>query len=241
MSSKTNIIISIVCFSLTIGLCFFLIVHKNGKELTDAIKFKKQFEAVSELENPYTGNKYINITIDENNPFIYKTAKEVYEIMKNESAIIFMGYPESDLTRTILPIFIDVLKEYSISKVYYLDIFDIRDEYKFSGSIMPELVKEGTNSYHQIVTLLDNYLDKYYVNDEVGNRYDTLVKRINTPTFITVKDGKIIDYHYGAVINHDEEHFELNELEHDKLKEIFEDMISKYKEANEVCTEKSAC
>ena len=241
MSNKTSIIISIICFSLTIGLCIFLITHNRNKELTDALKFKKQFEDVSSIENPYTKEKYINIEISEENPFIYKTGKEIVDILKNESALIFMGYPESDLTRIILPIFIDVLKDNRINQVYYLDIFDIRDEYKYAGSIVPELVHEGTNAYKEIVLYLDSYLPRYYVEDPDGNRYDTAVKRVYTPTFMAVKNGEIIGYYSGVSTNHTEDNYKLNDEEKEMIKKELQELISKYKEATEVCSSDSAC
>ena len=241
MNNKTNIIISVICFTLTIGLCVFLMVNKGNKELTDAVKFKKQFEDVNSLDNPFTDEKYIEIYIDEDNPFIYKTGKEIVDILNNESAIIFMGYPESNLTRVFLPIFIDVLKDNNINKVYYLDILEIRDLYKYSGSIVPELVHEGTNAYYEIVKFLNDYLDRYYVNDPDGNRYDTAVKRINTPTIVTIKAGSVLDYYFGVGSNHDEEHATINEEEQTNLKKSLEEIVKKYKTATEICSSDIAC
>ena len=241
MNNKTNIIISVICFILTIGLCIFLIVHKGNKEIADALRFKKQYEDVNNLDNPFTDKKYIEIHINDDNPFVYKTGKEIVDILNNESAIVFMGYPESDLTRVFLPIFIDVLKDNNINKVYYLDILEIRDLYKYSGSIVPALVHEGTNAYYEIVKFLNDYLDRYYVNDPDGNRYDTAVKRINTPTIVTIKSGKVLDYHYGVGINHDEEHATLSEEEQISLKNILEEIIKNYREATEICSSDIAC
>lgn len=241
MKNKLNIIISVICFSLTIGLCTFLILHKDNKELTDALKFKKQFEAVNSLVNPFTNEKYIELHIDDDNPFVYKTGKEIVDILNNESAIIFMGYPESDLTRVFLPIFLDVLKENNLNKVYYLDILEIRDKYKYSGSIVPELVHEGTKAYYEIVEFLNDYLDRYYVNDPEGNRYDTAVKRINTPTIVTIKSKEVINYHFGIGNNHDEEHAALSEEEQASLKGTLTEIIKSYKEATEICSSNIAC
>ena len=240
-NNKVNIIISVICFALAIGICIFLGFNNNKKELTDGEKFKEQYEAVNKYESEYTYEKYVQLSIDEDNPMVYKTAKETLEILKNETAIVFMGYPESDLTRTVLPILLDVLKENDIKKVYYLDILEIRDEFVFDGDIMPKQVSKGTNAYYELVDYLRKYLDEYYVEDSVGNRYDTLVRRINTPTILTVKDGKVLDFHWGAVIYHNELHFELNEAEQEKLKELYDEMIKNYLEASNICSSSDGC
>ena len=240
-SNKANIIVIVVCFTLAVCLCLFLALKGNKKLMTDGERFKEQYEAVNKLESEYTYKKYVQLTIDKDNPFIYKTAKETLDILKNEKAIVFMGYPESDLTRTILPILLDSFKDNNIKEVYYLDILEIRDEFVFSGSIMPTEVRKGTNAYYELVDFLKDYLDEYYVEDEVGNRYDTLVKRINTPTIITVKNGEVLDYHSGAVIYHNEEHFELNEAEQVKLKEIFDDIMKKYNDEANTCSSSDKC
>ena len=240
-SKSVYTFIIIICFSLALVLCIFTVVNNKKSDLNDAKKFKNQYEELNNIDDLYTKEKFLTLNINDDNPMIYKTAKEIVDILNNETAIIFMGYPESNLTRTILPIFLDVLSENKISKVYYLDIFEIRDEFIFSGSIMPEQIKKGSIAYYEIVDYLSEYLEEYYVNDEDGNRYDTLVKRVNTPTIVTVKNGKVLDYHYGAVIYHNEENYILNELEQNKLKEIFQEIITNYLNNTTICSSAEAC
>ena len=127
-------------------------------------------------------------------------------------------------------------------KVYYVDILDIRDTYKFSGSIEPEQTKKGTDAYYEILEFLDDYLEEFYVKDDAGNMYDTGVKRLYAPTVVGVKDGKVVGIHVATVESQTNPYEVLTDKQKDELKSIYKKMIEDVnKKENSTCTDKKSC
>ena len=126
-------------------------------------------------------------------------------------------------------------------KIYYVDILNIRDTYKFSGSIEPELTKKGTDAYYEIVKFLDKYLQKFYVNDDAGNMYDTGVKRLYAPTVLAVKDGKALDLHVSTLDSQEDPYTALTDEQKKELKDIYKEMIKKVNDNNIACKQDEAC
>ena len=86
-SNKIYLGIILVCTVLVIGLCVYAIATHKEEKLTDALKFKKEYESLNEVVNENNEKQYMEIFIDEENPIVYKTGQEIVEIMKNEDAI----------------------------------------------------------------------------------------------------------------------------------------------------------
>ena len=237
-SSKVNIIIIVICFVLTVGICIFLIVNHKGKVVTDALKFKEEYEAYNDYVNPNTDEKFLSVIIDENNPIIYKTAKEIVEILKNEDALILFGYPSSSENRMVIEALLEATSEAKVGKLYYLDILNIRDEYADSGNILPTQTKKGTDAYLEIVDFLDEYLEMYYIRGEDNNLYGTTVKRVNAPTFVATSKGEVIGFHEGVLSNSSKE---LSEEEKEELKNIYLEIINNWLNKTTICSSNSAC
>lgn len=229
MKNKVLYIISAVCILLTIGICIFLVANYNEKSLSDAQKFKKEFEQYNEAVYDDVDENVLDVNISEDNPIIYKTGKEILEIMKNDNAYIYFGYATCPYTRNSIEILLNLAAENNIDQIYYVDIQNIRDVYKFNGSIEPELVKEGTDAYLEIVDLLSNNLSEYYVTDTSGNRYDTGVKRLNSPTFIAVKDGEVLGFHEGLVPKIENIYEKIDESQQKELSKYYLEVINSIK------------
>lgn len=127
-------------------------------------------------------------------------------------------------------------------KVYYVDILDIRDTYKFSGSIEPEQTKKGTDAYYEILEFLDDYLEEFYVKDDAGNMYDTGVKRLYAPTVVGVKEGKVVGIHVATVESQTNPYEVLTAKQKDELKSAYKKIIEDVnKKENSKCTDKKTC
>ena len=198
-SNKIYMIVIFVCAALVIGLCGYAIITHKDEKISDAIKFKNEYEALNGVVNEATDNKYIEVNIDEENPMVYKTGKEILDVLKNEDAIIYFGFVACPWCRNAVPVLLDIANEMNVEKIYYVDILDMRDTYKFSGSIEPEQTKKGTDAYYKILKFLDKKLEKFYVKDEAGNMYDTGVKRLYAPTVVGVKGGKVVGFHESTI------------------------------------------
>ena len=67
-----------------IGVVLFSFTGCSSKEErleTDAYRFKSEYEELNNEENKNNGNKYRSLEIDEDNPFIYKDASDIIEMI----------------------------------------------------------------------------------------------------------------------------------------------------------------
>ncbi len=237
-SNKIYMIVIFVCAALVIGLCGYAIITHKDEKISDAIKFKNEYEALNGVVNEATDNKYIEVNIDEENPMVYKTGKEILDVLKNEDAIIYFGFAACPWCRNAVPVLLDAAKELNVDKIYYVDILDIRDTYKFSGSIEPEQTKKGTDAYYEILKFLDKKLEKFYVKDEAGNMYDTGVKRLYAPTVVGVKGGKVVGFHESTIESQTDPYELLDENGKSELKNEYKKIIESVNEKNNVCKDK---
>ena len=193
MKYKNDIIAVIIVLGF-LGLISFY--YLNLTKVTDASKFKEEYSNVSE-----------------DNVFVYRTDKEVIDILKHGTGIVYLGFPECPWCQAYVSYLDEVAKETKIEKIYYLNILEIR--------------KNNTREYQEIVSLLDNYLSY----DEEGK------KRIYVPAIVAVKEGEIIGF--DDETSHDtkgyetpEEYWEKEDL--DSLKTKLKDMFNKTN--TNVCT-----
>lgn len=228
-SNKVLYIIIGICVLLVIGLCIFLVINHKEEVLSDAEKFKQEFEQYNGLTYEDTNDKLIDVEIPNNNPFVYKTGKEIVEIMQSEDAYILFGYASCPLTRAAIEVLIETAKEENIDKIYYVDIKNMRDEYVPGEGIIPEQTKEGTEAYYEILNIFGSKLDKYYVaSDDNFYLFDTGVTRLLSPTLVTVSKGKVISMHAELTDDY-EENSELTEEEKEELSKDYKDVFESLK------------
>ena len=239
-SNKIYLAIILVCTLLVVSLCVFAIVNHKDEKISDAIKFKEEYESLNGLVNENTEKEYINVEIDEDNPIVYKSGQEIIDIMENDDAIIYFGFSSCPWCRNAVPILLDAAKEMDVDKIYYVDILDMRDTYKFSGSIEPEQTKKGTDAYYSILKILDSKLEKFYVTDESGNMYDTGVKRLYAPTVVSMSGGKVKGFHVATVESQTDPYVTLTDEEKEELKNIYKDIINAIND-NKSCKDDKAC
>ncbi len=208
MKRKYIIIICslIICF--LIGILAYLFLTVKEKE-SDGKKFKEE---------------YNYLEISEDNPFIYKSASDIVELInQKETFLVYFGYPKNNEVKNLLPTIITSLKNKSINKVYYVNLEKIRNEVIYNGTEL-ETIKIGTNGYYQLLEILDNFLDTYYVKNDKGKNLDA-GKRIEAPTILSIVKGKPI-----KLVSSNSKKFE------DDLKEV----INSLKLTN-MCDEETAC
>ena len=228
-SNKVLYIIIGICVLLVIGLCIFLVINHKEEVLSDAEKFKQEFEQYNGLTYEDTNDKLIDVEIPNNNPFVYKTGKEIVEIMQSEDAYILFGYASCPKTRAAIEVLIETAKEENIDKIYYVDIKYMRDEYVPGEGIIPEQTKEGTEAYYEILNIFGSKLDKYYVaSDDNFYLFDTGVTRLLSPTLVAVSKGKVISMHAELTDDY-EENSELTEEEKEELRKDYKDVFESLK------------
>jgi len=149
-----GIIIGGVCLLLLVILAIFLIVFKDdNKALSDGYIFSQEYASVSE-----------------DNPFVYRSANEIIEILENGTGVVYLGFPECKWCQRYVKYLNEVAYEEDIEKIYYFNIKETREN--------------NTESYQKIVSLIGDYVPF----DEEGKR------RIYVPAVIYVNKGEIIGH-----------------------------------------------
>lgn len=154
---KKNIIIGCVVLVLlvlfSVGLYFIVTRNndENSKKNEDAKKFQEEYTGVSE-----------------DNLFVYRTIEENIRIIEKGTGVVYLGFPECPWCQAYVKYLDEAMKEVGISKIYYTNIKQDRED--------------NTEAYQKIIELLGDYVE---YNDE-GK------ERIYAPTIIFVNDGKIV-------------------------------------------------
>ena len=211
----------------SLGGCF-------KKEESDAVKFKEEYESLNG-KTFYQNYKYKDVTIPEDNPIKYSDYKEIIDIVKNGSGVIYLGYPECPWCRSMVSVLMEAANNTNISTIYYLNMHDVRDEYELSDNNEVKLVREGQEGYQELLEALDEILLDYTIKDSDGVEYSVGEKRIYVPIVIFVHDGTIVDYHMDTVETQTNPMDELTEEEHDELYDIYVSGI--HKVLDDLCDE----
>ena len=220
----------------------FIFVGKESSN-EDALKFKQEYEELNGTV-AFGDIKYNDLEISVNNPMKYSNYDEIIDVIKNESGIIYLGFPGCPWCRSALPILLDVAKDNDITTIYYKNIKDDRDSYVLeNGKLVYQLddegnEKKGAEGYFKLMEALDKNLTEYVVSYE-GKEYKTGEKRIYAPTVVFVRDGKVLGLHVSTVDSHKSGFDKMTEEQIDELYGIYEEYILEMK--NSSCSKDDAC
>ena len=169
---------------------------KENNTQTDGYKFAEEYTSINGIENK-SGKINREITISDKNPFIYKTAEELVELIDNkESFIVYYGFSTCPWCRSVLEQLIKALEDNKIDKVYYVDVLDIRDvkELDDDGNIITS--KEGSEGYMKLLERLNDVLDDYTLTKD-DEKIEVGEKRIYAPNVVAISRGKAIQLETG--------------------------------------------
>lgn len=190
--------------------------------ISDNLRFKEEYEKYNG-EKTSDGKTYLEVKIDEDNPIVYKTDAEILDVLQKETAIVYFGWANCPWCRNIVEPLLQIAKDNGIDKIYYVDIYDIRDSYSVEkGKLKQD--KKGTDAYYKILDFLGDKLDAYYVNDKDGKEYSTGVSRISAPTVVAVSNGEVKAYHAGTVSSQKDPYKALSEDEKNNLLAIYQNL-----------------
>ena len=163
---------------------------------TDAYKFKEEYESINNKDNGH-GNKYRELNIPVDNPFIYQTPEELLErVDKKETFIVYFGFKECPWCRSILEELINSAKDKNVDKIYYVDVKDIRDVKELDDENNIITTKEGNKAYMELVERFSEVLSDYTLTKD-NEKISTGEKRIYAPNIIAVSNGKAIQLEEG--------------------------------------------
>lgn len=177
---------------LLIGILLF-----TGCSNKDALKFKEDYESINGKE--IGENKYRDVSIDKDNPFVEVDAEKILDMIeKDETFYVYFGDKKCPWCRSVIEKAIEVSKDYDVNKIYYVSIWDddfneiLRDKYKINDKGKVEKVSDGTDTYNKLLKEFDSLLSDYTLTDNNKKEVKVGEKRIYAPNFIYVSNGKAI-------------------------------------------------
>lgn len=187
---KKLVIFSVVAILILEGLFAYNNYKEKNRMVSDALKFKEEYESLNDEINDKNGKNFRFISISENNPFIYKEAEDIVEMIKrNETFVVYFGFNSCPWCRSVVPTLINVAKDLNIKKVYYVDIKDIRDKIIINDDGKLEVTKEGSEAYYKLLELMEHVLNDYNLTDSNGKTVFANEKRIYAPNVVAVING----------------------------------------------------
>lgn len=177
---------------LLIGILLF-----TGCSNKNALKFKEDYESINGKE--IGENKYRDVSIDKDNPFVEVDAEKILDMIeKDETFYVYFGDKKCPWCRSVIEKAIKVSKDYDVKKIYYVSIWDddfneiLRDKYKINDKGKVEKVSDGTDTYNKLLKEFDSLLSDYTLTDNNKKEVKVGEKRIYAPNFIYVNNGKAV-------------------------------------------------
>lgn len=222
------ILMTLVMLSLILTGLYWYYENEEGDQQSLKGNFKQEYEKLNGVKNK-DGNEYLSVSIPKENIIQYASYEKIFQILKDQSGIIYFGFPECPWCRTLIPVLLDAADEVGIDTIYYLNAVNDRDIKKLdeNGKIVEE--KKATENYQKLLKKLDSVLESY----EGLNNPD--IKRLYFPTVLFVKEGKIIDIHIGTIASQEDAFQKLSNEDKESLKE---ELMGKM---NQVITCSDAC
>lgn len=234
-------ILVVVLFVISIIFGVNMVEDKNDMQ-SDALLFKTEYESLNNTKRENSDKIIRSISIPEDNPFLYKDAGEIIDLIEHdESFIVYFGFSDCPWCRSVLPTFIEVAEEYDLDEVYYVDIKNIRDVIELNSQNKLITTKKGSDDYYRLLEAFNNVLEDYEVNNSNNESVYTGEKRMYAPSFIVVIDGEAQALTTGISDLQNDGYMELSdEIKSDMYQKI-EKLISIMKPKQDYCSIQKAC
>lgn len=233
---KKVLLIIIVILTLLVTGCS----TKEKKELTDAEKFKQEYESINNKKNKKSGKNNREVTISKDNPIIYSNAEEIVDkIDKQKSFIVYFGFKDCPWCRSIIEELIKSAKEKEVSTIYYVDISKIRDEKEVDEDGNINTTKEGSEAYQTLLKQLDGVLEDYTLTKD-DKEISAEEKRIYAPNLVAVTNGKALQLETGISDDLKDPYAKLTKKNKKYAYEKFNCLFKCFEEESTVC-QKNSC
>lgn len=211
---------------LLIGILLF-----TGCSNKNALKFKNDYESINGKE--IGENKYREVSIDKENPFVEVDAEMIVKMIENdETFYVYFGDKKCPWCRSVIEKAIKVSKDYDVDKIYYVSIWDddfneiLRDKYKLDDKGKVEKVSDGTKEYTKLLKAFDSLLSDYTLTDNNKKEVKVGEKRIYAPNFIYVSEGKAVKMTEGISDKQKDSNQELSDEILDDEEKLFKEFFN---------------
>ncbi len=117
-------------------LLFIVTGCNNNSE--DALKFKKEYEALNESSVP--------MSVSEKNPIKYVDFSELEKTLTSGTGVIYFGFPGCPWCRNIIPVLFEVAEENNVNTIYYANPREIKNN--------------NMENYEKLKNMLNEYLEE---------------------------------------------------------------------------------
>ena len=188
------------------------------------------------------GKKYRSLNIDSDNPFVYKEATDILEMMNNEETfVVYFGFASCPWCRSVIPQLIEVADDLGITSIYYVDVKEIRDVMIIDENKEVVVKEKGDEDYYQLLEEMDAVLEEYILTDDDGNEVKTGEKRIYAPSIVSVVDGVAVKLTDGISDKQNDGYMELTDEMINESYDKIECSIKCIVENEEICSAKTKC
>ena len=198
MKKRIILTLLLVVGVLTISGCGKKEEEKKLEPTKEALAFKEEYESLNDKDF-LEGVKHRSVTIDEYNPFVKVSAKEIVDLIENgETFYVYFGDKLCPWCRSVIEKAVEVAKKKGIDKIYYVEIWDdngneiLRDKYTLDKKDKAKKSQDGTEEYTKFLGYFDSLLSDYTLTTSKGKKVKTGEKRIYAPNFIYVEKGEAV-------------------------------------------------
>lgn len=226
---------------LIVGIITFILTGcNNTNNITDAEKFKKEYESINNKVNDKNKKKYRAVSISKDNPFIYATDEDIVKkIEDRETFIVYFGFKECPWCRSIIEQLIKAAKDVKIEKIYYVDVTGIRDVKELDKEGNIRTISEGTKAYNELIKKMADVLSDYTLTKD-EEKIEVGEKRIFAPNIIAISNGKAIQLETGISEELKDPYEELTKEIKDFAYNHFKCILKCIEEESTTC-QKNAC
>ena len=104
---------------IVISICIYSIINNRHINKSDANKFRTEYMELNDKINEDNGKSYPIVNISADNTVKYIKPKEVVNVLKKGSGIIYFGYNTCPWCRSLVSTLTEVAKEKK-EKIYYV-------------------------------------------------------------------------------------------------------------------------
>lgn len=234
----------------------FFITGCGNKSLTDAIKFKNEYESCNLKTRSRNGvssdDVMRSVSIPDTNPMVYSSLDTINEMIANkETFIVYTGFRECPWCRSLMETMINTANELNIKKIYYVDIrpddtddSELRDIFKVNDNGEVILEHSGSDSYHTFIKSIDNVLSPYtYGGVDLTNTEWNGTKRLGAPNFILIDKGIAVENITGISDKQENGYQELDDEIKLDMKDKFTCLFKKYLDCDtkDTCQKEDMC
>lgn len=229
---KKNIIITISILIVVAVMTLVIVFMKTEEPKTtyteDEVKFKEEYEKVNGIEYK-EGHILKDVNINNDNNVKYVSDDEIIDVLTKDSNVVYLGWPECNWCRTILPVLLDTLKENNIDTLYYYNFKKLRTAYEEGKD------EKLVSIYEDIIDIIGKDVSTVFSEDssKAGE------KRIVAPTVVFIKDGNYLGCHVGSVETQKNSEDDLSDKERKELEKAYQKYLDQINTS--VCVDDEGC